>query len=186
MSEVGRRENPCPREPLDRTASAAGGTADGNRAPGETRQLNARDSFTMRRCFFTAALLTLLSVVSVPAALANCEDLVVRDTSLDRGDYGVRIVGEAIHHANEPLEDLTLSFALYKRGEGVGGASADREVLESGDTWNFVARPSTDDFDGYRLAAKFCSRASGRTDSGFPFTPLLVDPPLLPIVGSSR
>lgn len=91
---------------------------------------------------------------------ADCDALVVRDTTLDRDEYGTRIVGEALHYTKEPLENLTLSFALYKRGQGVGGASADRERLEPGDTWNFVARTSTDDFDGYRLAAKFCDIAT--------------------------
>lgn len=177
MSVVGWGR-PRPRESVDR--------AEGNRTPGETRQHSARDSSTMKRCLVTVALFALLSAVSVTAAIADCDPLVVRDTTLDRGDYGIRIVGEAIHHADEPLEDLTLSFALYKRGEGVGGASADRAVLESGDTWNFAARTSTDDFDGYRLAAKFCSRTSGETDSGVLFTPLLAHLPPLAAVGSFR
>lgn len=98
-------------------------------------------------------------VLSAGPLPAECEALIVRDTALDRDEYGARIVGEALHYTREPLENLTLSFALYKRGEGVGGASADRERLEPGDTWNFAARTSTDDFDGYRLAAKFCDTA---------------------------
>lgn len=132
----------------------------------------------MKRPWTLFALVVVVLTSTVLAVHADCDPLIVRNTALDRRDYGARIVGEAVHHTNEPLKNLTLSFALYKRGEGVGGASADRAVLESGDTWNFAARTSTDDFDGYRLAAKFCDRPSEGTTSAFP-VPLPLENPLL-------
>lgn len=166
MSEVGGKEQPT-LEP-----------ARWIRASASTRESSVRDSTAMKSSstLFVLVLVVLTSIA--PAVHADCDPLIVRSTALDRGDYGTRIVGEAIHHTNEPLKNLTLSFALYKRGEGVGGASADRPVLESGDTWNFAARTSTDDFDGYRLAAKFCDRPSEGTRSVFP-VPLPPEKPLL-------